>query len=142
MKTCVLCGKKFREPGNDPYPLAFTGRCCNTCDDLKVTPARMVRAGVDERAAKKIGAELHAAVKSMADAKKGSKIMTDETNTNWIRMELSSASYLRGTHTAWSRIADGKHIFVVHPNGETPTPTSGGYFTLAAAFKVKGFTLP
>lgn len=64
------------------------------------------------------------------------------SNTKWEQMELSveTASYLRGTHTAWSRVADGKHIFVIYPKGETPTPTSGGYFNLASALKVKGLT--
>lgn len=41
-------------------------------------------------------------------------------------------------HSVWSRIADGQLIYVVMPNGQTPAPDAGGYFTIQAALKLKG----
>lgn len=41
MKICVLCKKPFTEYGNNPWPLATEGECCNKCDNVKVTPARI-----------------------------------------------------------------------------------------------------
>ena len=29
---CVLCGEKFNEYGNNPYPLAEEGECCDACN--------------------------------------------------------------------------------------------------------------
>ena len=43
VKKCVLCGKKFTEWGNDPWPLAEDGWCCDQCNALKVIPARLAR---------------------------------------------------------------------------------------------------
>ena len=62
------------------------------------------------------------------------------TNTVWHKTDISAetAKYLRGTHTLWSRIADGEHIFTVRPNGEVPGPNDGGYASIAAALTVKG----
>ena len=34
--TCVICKKKFTGYGNNPYPLASKGRCCDDCDNLVV----------------------------------------------------------------------------------------------------------
>jgi hypothetical protein len=53
--TCVLCGRHIAGFGNNPWPLAEEGRCCNDCDDLKVIPARMVRLGFPEAHAKHTG---------------------------------------------------------------------------------------
>lgn len=46
--TCVLCGQPcepWHEPptgyGHNPAPLADDGRCCNTCNDDQVIPARL-----------------------------------------------------------------------------------------------------
>jgi hypothetical protein len=40
-KICVLCGRTIRyEDGCNPEPLAYTGRCCGSCDIEKVIPAR------------------------------------------------------------------------------------------------------
>jgi hypothetical protein len=44
-KKCVLCGKKFSEYGNNPWPLARKGQCCNVCDTTAVVPARIRLAG-------------------------------------------------------------------------------------------------
>jgi len=30
---CVLCGEKFNEYGNNPYPLAEEGECCDSCNN-------------------------------------------------------------------------------------------------------------
>mgnify|MGYP007072414628 FL=1 len=30
---CVLCGEKFNEYGNNPYPLAEEGECCDDCNN-------------------------------------------------------------------------------------------------------------
>ena len=35
-KICVLCNKPFTEMGNDPWPLADKGRCCDKCNELVV----------------------------------------------------------------------------------------------------------
>ena len=43
MKMCVLCGKMFTEWGNDPWPLAEDGWCCDHCNQLKVIPARIAQ---------------------------------------------------------------------------------------------------
>jgi len=53
--TCVLCAGQFSGYGNNPWPLAEAGKCCNDCDDLKVIPARMVRLGFNEAHAKHTG---------------------------------------------------------------------------------------
>ena len=37
---CVLCGKVFEGFGNNPQPLA-DGKCCDSCNFLKVIPARL-----------------------------------------------------------------------------------------------------
>lgn len=29
---CVLCGESFNEYGNNPYPLAEEGECCDACN--------------------------------------------------------------------------------------------------------------
>jgi len=39
-KICVLCGKAFKEYGNNPAPLKDEGECCDSCNDTKVLPAR------------------------------------------------------------------------------------------------------
>lgn len=38
---CVLCGKHFTGWGNDPWPVAEDGRCCDKCNMEKVLPARI-----------------------------------------------------------------------------------------------------
>ena len=30
---CVLCGEKSNEYGNNPYPLAEEGECCDSCNN-------------------------------------------------------------------------------------------------------------
>lgn len=40
-KKCVLCNKEFTEYGNNPWPLADKGQCCNDCNINKVLPARI-----------------------------------------------------------------------------------------------------
>ena len=42
-KKCVLCGKKIKGWGNNPYPLAEKGECCNACNE-KVIAARIAAA--------------------------------------------------------------------------------------------------
>lgn len=40
-EKCVLCGKELEnEYGNNPWPLADHGRCCDDCNDL-VTATRV-----------------------------------------------------------------------------------------------------
>ena len=41
--TCVLCGRPIRGWGNNPYPLAEDGECCDDCNAL-VIEARLIRA--------------------------------------------------------------------------------------------------
>ena len=39
-EKCVLCGKDIIGFGNNPYPLAESGRCCDECND-RVTAVRI-----------------------------------------------------------------------------------------------------
>jgi hypothetical protein len=66
--------------------------------------------------------------------------MTNGPSTPWHKMELGweSAKYLRESHTAYARLLDGEHIFVILPDGQFPSEGNGGYYSLAAAFKAKG----
>jgi hypothetical protein len=41
--VCVLCGEPFTEFGNNPWPLANDGDCCDDCNDRLVLPARLAR---------------------------------------------------------------------------------------------------
>lgn len=41
--TCVLCGRPIMGWGNNPYPLAEDGECCDQCNAL-VIEARLIRA--------------------------------------------------------------------------------------------------
>jgi hypothetical protein len=40
---CCLCGETFTGYGNNPFPLSENpeDRCCDTCNILKVIPARI-----------------------------------------------------------------------------------------------------
>lgn len=60
--------------------------------------------------------------------------------TQWGRMQpgREMSKFLRGTHSIYSRLLDGDHIFTVLPNGKTPSAGDGGYFDLYTAFKAKG----
>lgn len=40
--NCVICGDPFTGYGNNPHPVKFTGRCCDTCNGKYVIPARMM----------------------------------------------------------------------------------------------------
>ena len=42
-KTCCICGINFTEWGNNPEPVKSfeEGKCCNTCNDIYVIPARL-----------------------------------------------------------------------------------------------------
>ncbi len=41
-KRCVLCGAKIDDRfGHNPAPLKNSGRCCSSCNDTKVIPARL-----------------------------------------------------------------------------------------------------
>lgn len=37
MNKCVLCKKKFIGFGNNPTPLAKTGKCCDKCSNLVIS---------------------------------------------------------------------------------------------------------
>ena len=39
--SCILCKGEIVGYGNNPDPLSTTGRCCDTCNDARVIPARM-----------------------------------------------------------------------------------------------------
>jgi hypothetical protein len=39
--TCVICGEKFEDYGNNPSPVSEIGRCCNACNLKFVIPARL-----------------------------------------------------------------------------------------------------
>jgi hypothetical protein len=59
MKQCVLCDKQFTEWGNNPWPLAENGQCCDECDCLRVIPARLLKSGFKTRDALNIGDQLN-----------------------------------------------------------------------------------
>ena len=40
-EKCILCGESIGEWGNNPYPLAEKGECCNTCNTERVVPERL-----------------------------------------------------------------------------------------------------
>ena len=40
-KTCCICGKTFTGWGNNPWPVAEDGECCDECNIIKVIPARL-----------------------------------------------------------------------------------------------------
>ena len=39
---CCLCGKTINGFGNNPYPLANEGQCCDDCNWNLVIPARVL----------------------------------------------------------------------------------------------------
>lgn len=43
-KKCCLCGKEIDGYGNNPWPLAEEGECCDECNETKVIPARIEKA--------------------------------------------------------------------------------------------------
>ena len=43
MKECVICGEKFNDWGNNPWPIKDEGECCEFCNMTKVLPARIKR---------------------------------------------------------------------------------------------------
>lgn len=38
---CVICGKEFAGYGNNPWPVAKEGKCCDECNFDVVLPARL-----------------------------------------------------------------------------------------------------
>ena len=40
-KVCCICGETFTGYGNNPYPIANNGKCCDKCNE-KVILARIV----------------------------------------------------------------------------------------------------
>ena len=39
--TCCICGKPFKGYGNNPWPIAEKGVCCDKCNLTQVIPARL-----------------------------------------------------------------------------------------------------
>ena len=80
-KTCCLCNAEFEGYGCNPAPLADAGSCCNKCDTLKVTPARMVACGMtegDARALGKVFWELHKTPNAFAPPRKKNPMIGKE----------------------------------------------------------------
>jgi hypothetical protein len=67
MNTCILCGRTFTEPPCNPRPLSTTGVACPECDDLKVTPARLVASGIPPAQAEAVAREMHERVKGLRE---------------------------------------------------------------------------
>lgn len=44
-RTCCICGRKFTEPGNNPFPVKEEGECCRECNLTVVLPERFRRSG-------------------------------------------------------------------------------------------------
>lgn len=40
-ERCCICGGELRNGGNDPYPVATYGRCCDACNYGVVLPKRI-----------------------------------------------------------------------------------------------------
>lgn len=40
---CSICGTTFEGYGNNPAPVTFEGRACNSCNATEVIPARLAR---------------------------------------------------------------------------------------------------
>ena len=41
--TCSICSGPYENWGNNPWPLGkFEARCCSTCNDTRVVPARLL----------------------------------------------------------------------------------------------------
>ena len=40
-KMCCICGCEFTGWGNNPWPVAESGECCEYCNDTKVIVARL-----------------------------------------------------------------------------------------------------
>ena len=53
-RICVLCGTKLEGFGNNPYPVAFDGLCCDDCNIEKVIPARIGEAPAVEEVEVKV----------------------------------------------------------------------------------------
>lgn len=41
LNFCILCERDYEGYGNNPAPLAQTGRCCDHCNTTLVIPYRM-----------------------------------------------------------------------------------------------------
>ena len=41
IKTCCICGNKFKGYGNNPEPVVDSGTCCDYCNVRVVIPARI-----------------------------------------------------------------------------------------------------
>ena len=39
--VCCICGRKFDGWGNNPWPIAEKGECCQACNFKHVIPARI-----------------------------------------------------------------------------------------------------
>ncbi len=42
MSICIICNQDFQGIGANPDPVSLFGVCCNTCDEKKVIPARLL----------------------------------------------------------------------------------------------------
>lgn len=40
-KVCCICNEPFIGYGNDPWPVAEEGQCCDNCNATQVVPARL-----------------------------------------------------------------------------------------------------
>ena len=38
---CCICGKEIKDYGNNPFPIAENGECCDNCNMEVVVPARI-----------------------------------------------------------------------------------------------------
>jgi len=61
MNVCDICKEKFKEFPNSPRPIFDEGKCCNRCDDLIVTVARMIEA-IDVKCGQTVTANIRQAI--------------------------------------------------------------------------------
>ena len=57
-QECSICGEEYRGFGNNADPIN-NGRCCDICDDIKVIPARLKKAGFTLKVGGKIKSNNH-----------------------------------------------------------------------------------
>lgn len=58
--------------------------------------------------------------------------------TPWERCMNFEHGRFNETHTLWSRLMNGEHIFTALRKGTTPAPDDGGYRSIDAALRQKG----
>ena len=70
MTKCVICQKDFEGIGANPDPVSLFGVCCNTCDEQKVVPARVLEQHYKEKYLIHLGKKPQETIKLISKADK------------------------------------------------------------------------